>query len=71
MKLNHLNLTVTDVQESHLFLEKYFGMTNGSGNNNIAFLSDENGIVLTPCGPALAPAVAQDAAVAPGVSRAS
>ena len=25
MKLNHLNLTVTDVAETHDFLEKYFG----------------------------------------------
>jgi len=24
MKLNHLNLTVTDVPETHAFLEKYF-----------------------------------------------
>jgi catechol-2,3-dioxygenase len=47
MKLNHLNLTVTDVRESRKFLENYFGMRGTGGNNNIAFLSDENGIVLT------------------------
>jgi catechol-2,3-dioxygenase len=47
MKLNHLNLTVTDVPETHKFLEKYFGMRNMGGNNNIAFLSDDNGMVLS------------------------
>src|SRR5437868_4518833 len=47
MKLNHLNLTVTDVPATQQFLEKYFGMQNGGGNKNIAFLSDENGMVLT------------------------
>jgi catechol 2,3-dioxygenase-like lactoylglutathione lyase family enzyme len=47
MKLNHLNLTVTDVSETQRFLEKYFGMRNGGGNNNIAFLSDYTGMVLT------------------------
>lgn len=47
MKLNHLNLTVTDVPQTYKFLETYFGMTGGAVNNNIAFLSDENGIVLT------------------------
>jgi lactoylglutathione lyase len=47
MKLNHLNLTVTDVPETQRFLEKYFGMRSGAGNKNIAFLTDEAGIVLT------------------------
>jgi catechol-2,3-dioxygenase len=47
MKLNHLNLTVTDVLATQAFLEKYFGLRNMGGNSNIAFLSDENGIVLT------------------------
>jgi len=47
MKLNHLNLTVTDVPEAYKFLETYFGMKGGACNKNIAFLSDENGIVLT------------------------
>jgi lactoylglutathione lyase len=47
MKLNHLNLTVTDVPETQRFLEKYFGMRPGGGNNNIAFLSDDAGLVLT------------------------
>jgi lactoylglutathione lyase len=46
MNLNHLNLTVADVPETYTFLEKYFGM-EGKGNNNIAFLTDENGMILT------------------------
>jgi catechol-2,3-dioxygenase len=47
MKLNHLNLTVPDVPGTRQFLQKYFGMEDGGGNNNIGFLRDENGIVLT------------------------
>ena len=47
MKLNHLNLTVTDVPEAQAFLEKYFNLQNKGGNRNIAFLSDDNGIVLS------------------------
>jgi lactoylglutathione lyase len=47
MKLNHINLTVTNVPETHRFLEEYFGLRSMSGNNNMAFLSDENGLVLT------------------------
>jgi lactoylglutathione lyase len=47
MKLNHLNLAVTDVSEARGFLEKYFGMVDGGGNNNIGFLRDEHGMVLT------------------------
>lgn len=47
MKLNHLNLTVSDVPEARQFLETYFGLKDGSGNKNIAFVSDDNGMVLT------------------------
>ena len=47
MKLNHLNLTVTDVRQASAFLEKYFGLAAGGGNNNIGFLSDDNGMVLS------------------------
>jgi lactoylglutathione lyase len=47
VNLNHLNLTVTDVQETYRFLENYFGMQGKGGNNNIAFLTDENGMILT------------------------
>lgn len=47
MKLNHLNLTVTDVREAHAFLKEHFGLRDMGGNRNIAFLSDENGIILS------------------------
>jgi lactoylglutathione lyase len=47
MNLNHLNLTVTDVQETRRFLEKYFAMEGRGGNDNIAFLTDGNGMILT------------------------
>jgi len=47
MRLNHLNLTVTNVSETHQFLQKYFGMHDKGGNNNIAFLSDDNGLFLS------------------------
>lgn len=32
MKINHINLTVTDVLAAAEFLEKYFGVTNQGGN---------------------------------------
>ncbi len=47
MKLNHLNLTVTDVPASRDFLEKHFGLRRMGGNNNIALLFDDNNMVLT------------------------
>ena len=48
MKLNHLNLTVTNPLETQKFLEKYFGLKLlGKGNDNMAFLSDDNGMVLS------------------------
>ena len=47
MKLNHLNLTVADVRAASEFLEKYFGLRITGGNAGMAFLSDDNGIVLT------------------------
>jgi lactoylglutathione lyase len=48
MKLNHLNLTVTDVSAAATFLEKFFGMRNmGGGNDQMAGLLDDNGLVLT------------------------
>jgi lactoylglutathione lyase len=49
MKLNHLNLTVTDVPQAHKFLATYFGLRDmgGGGNDKMSFLSDDNGIVLT------------------------
>ena len=47
MKLNHLNLTVTDVRTASAFLEKYFGLRSTGGNAGMAFLSDDDGFVLT------------------------
>ena len=47
MKLNHLNLTVTDVPETVSFLEKYFGLRHQGGNKGMAFLFDDAELVLT------------------------
>lgn len=47
MKLNHLNLAVTDVAETVSFLEKYFGLRRQGGNKGMAFLFDDAGMVLT------------------------
>jgi lactoylglutathione lyase len=50
MKLNHLNLTVTDVSKSRKFLEKYFGFNNpyeGRASSALAVLFDDDGLVLT------------------------
>ncbi|HEX2623512.1 MAG TPA: VOC family protein [Phototrophicaceae bacterium] len=52
MKLNHLNLTVTDVLAAGAFLEKYFGMRSNRGegdrdNKNFVVMFDDNGLVLT------------------------
>jgi lactoylglutathione lyase len=47
VNLNHLNLTVTDVPVTRAFLVKHFGLKDMGGNKNMAFLSDDNGMVLT------------------------
>ena len=48
MNLNHLNLTVTNPLETQEFLAKYFGLKQMvKGNDNMAFLSDDNGMVLS------------------------
>ncbi|KGA97138.1 glyoxalase [Alkalihalobacillus alcalophilus ATCC 27647 = CGMCC 1.3604] len=48
MKLNHLNLTVTNVETAREFLETYFGMTcEGTRGNGFAAMFDEDGFVLT------------------------
>jgi lactoylglutathione lyase len=47
VRLNHLNLTVTDVAAAAGFLERYFGLQAGGGNAGMAFLTDEDGFVLT------------------------
>ena len=48
MNLNHLNLTVTNPLETQEFLAKYFGLKQMvKGNDHMAFLSDDNGMVLS------------------------
>ncbi|MBC8136221.1 MAG: VOC family protein [Fibrella sp.] len=49
MKLNHLNLNVTDVIATRQFLEKYFGMRGMDEKYNPGFdaLFDDNDMVLT------------------------
>jgi lactoylglutathione lyase len=48
MKLDHLNLTVTDPLESQAFLARYFGMKPvGKGSRHIAFLTDDEGLLLS------------------------
>jgi catechol 2,3-dioxygenase-like lactoylglutathione lyase family enzyme len=48
MKINHLNLTVKDVQGAREFLEKYFGMTCvGARGDGFAAMFDDDGFVLT------------------------
>jgi lactoylglutathione lyase len=47
MTLNHLNLTVNDIEGAQHVLEKYFGMKEMGGNKKMVFLTDDKGIVLT------------------------
>ncbi len=49
MRLNHLNLTVPDVQKTREFLEAYFGFrcVAEKGRDALAVLVDETGFVLT------------------------
>lgn len=48
MKLNHLNLTVTDVPAAADFLEKYFGLRKQpGGKKSFMLLFDDNGLVLS------------------------
>ena len=47
MKLNHLNLSVTDVPAAHAFLATHFGLRDGGVNHSIGFLFDESGLVLS------------------------
>lgn len=45
MRLNHINLTVTDVPAE--FLEKYFELSSQGGNKGFTVLFDDGGLVLT------------------------
>ena len=50
MKLNHLNLTVTDVTAAADFLTTYFGMVKQGGNAGMSVLTDApgfDGMILT------------------------
>lgn len=47
MKLNHINLTVTDVPGTVKFLEKYFRLQSQGGDNKFAVLCDGDGLILT------------------------
>ena len=50
MKLNHLNLTVSDALATRDFLIKYFGlrpMREAGDSAAMAFATDENGMVLS------------------------
>ena len=51
IKLNHINLTVDDVQAARTFLEQYFGLrTLAERGRNFATLMDDDGLVLTLVG---------------------
>jgi catechol 2,3-dioxygenase-like lactoylglutathione lyase family enzyme len=58
MKLNHVNLTVTDVRAASAFLEKYFGLRPAGGNAGMAFLFDDDGSVVSLMKPARGTTVA-------------
>jgi catechol 2,3-dioxygenase-like lactoylglutathione lyase family enzyme len=51
MKLNHLNLTVSDVSRAREFLETYFGLTTLAERNyagdGFAMMTDDNGSALS------------------------
>jgi catechol 2,3-dioxygenase-like lactoylglutathione lyase family enzyme len=50
MRLNHLNLTVTDVEAAADFLTTYFGLTRQGGNAGMTLLTDVpgfDGMILT------------------------
>jgi catechol 2,3-dioxygenase-like lactoylglutathione lyase family enzyme len=47
MKLNHVNLTVTDVLAARDFLVKYFDLKDEGGNAGMSFLSDDDGLLLS------------------------
>lgn len=50
MKLNHLNLTVTDVGAAKAFLETYFELTAApgvGGDERFALLRDDDGMAIT------------------------
>ena len=51
MKLNQINLTVSDVPRARAFLEKYFGLRPvGEAHKNFQMLVDDDDLVLTLMG---------------------
>ena len=47
MKLNHLNLTVSDLEPASQFLQKHFGLRSmGPGNEAMTGLYDDDGFAL-------------------------
>lgn len=47
MKLNHINLIVTDVIAASTFLQTWFGLSSLGGNAGMDVLLDDSGLVLT------------------------
>jgi lactoylglutathione lyase len=49
MKLNHVNLTVTDVPQTRRLFETYFGLTRSRelGNENFDVMFDDDGSAIT------------------------
>ena len=47
MKLNHVNLAVTNVEAAAQFLETYFGLRKQGGNLGLTVLFDDDNLVLT------------------------
>jgi len=47
VKINHLNLTVTDVLAAANFLETYFGLRIQGGDSKFTMLYDDNGMVIS------------------------
>ena len=50
MRLNHINLTVSDVPSAHAFLEDHFGfkpVAEIPRSDTAAFLTDDSGLVLS------------------------
>src|SRR4028118_1382479 len=47
MLLTRLTRTVTDVPAASAFLERYFGLVRTGGNAGMAFMTDDDGFVLS------------------------
>ena len=49
MKVNHLNLSVSDVMAARTFLETYFGLKPlmAKANDTLSVLQDDNGSIIT------------------------